>query len=636
MTTGRRRFWTWFATGVLVVLIAIFANLLADRLRMRWDLTEDQRFTLPDAAKKVAGEIDDRLLITAYISEPLPSYLSHVPHTLRDMLLEFRAASEDLLEFEFVDPRGDDELIQRLKQSQIQAVSLADVEEGKRSVGDYFLWLQFNYKDQQEPYNLMAMGQVLGDRETLLAALPYQIAARLVKVTHPDATVGIVAEKKKPQPLVQGQEPEPTAGLNSFREGVKSHFADIRDVVLKHGIPVPGEVETLLVYRPEELGERGLYELDQFLMRGNQVVLLLDNYAMGDVDRLKEFLSGAQRGMVQARKLDHGLTDWLAHYGIKTRPEGFVLDDKQCGSTVQTRQERVPGGIRIKNVRVPMPGCVIARELDKDKEQTGDFTERANTFSGLGAVGMIYPVPMEVDASAMERHPDARVEELIRTSPDAWVGEPTGGRVSLLGDKEPGPDAERRRWTLVAATHGIFESYYSGKERPKRRAADGKELPEPHNAFDRLERSSAPGHLVVFTDADFLSDLWIGMNRRTNPGALAFVLNSKDTLQASIRTINGLVNTLDAITLGDELVEIRRPLLTDRSLDEEAIQEERASIIRWTVGFAPLVLVGFGLLLWLVRLVVARAPSPRRFQVEETFLPEEQRKREEVSQEVPR
>ena len=71
----------------------------------------------------------------------------------------------------------------------------------------------------------------------------------------------------------------------------------------------------------------------------------------------------------------------------------------------------------------------------------------------------------------------------------------------------------------------------------------------------------------------------------------------------------GFVNALDSITLGDDLVQIRRPVLTDLSVREKDVDEDRGAILWWTVWFAPVVLIVLRLI---VRSAATRVASPAR------------------------
>ena len=136
--TGSGKFWTWFLTGLLVVLIVAGINLFIDDLKPhQWDLTEDKRYTLPEAAEDIASRLDDVCKVTCFFTDPLPSYLSHVPASVRTQLEGFRTASDDMLEFTFVDPEDEsEEFRKQLNDAEDHClVTLGDQEGGKSITG---------------------------------------------------------------------------------------------------------------------------------------------------------------------------------------------------------------------------------------------------------------------------------------------------------------------------------------------------------------------------------------------------------------------------------------------------------------------------------------------------------------------
>ena len=608
MNTGRARFWTWILTGVMTTVIVACVILLARLTNVRIDLTEDQRYTLPAAAARIAASLDDTLTINVYLSKSLPARLAHVGRVLRNRLDEFEEASDGLIEYTVKDPADDRELEEELADLKMDPVPLRDVAEGKVTQANYYLWVEYLYKDQREQFSLAQMGQALLDPTTMMAALPYQLAARIVKVLHPDRAIGVVSEKKMPPgPARPGEQKKPTAGIDSFTKRIESHYQEVKDVQLQNGVPVRKDVTTLILYRPEHLSERAIYEIDQFLMRGNSVVVMVDNYSLFDLDKQQQFVQGLQQGAVPARPLEHGLKEWLAHYGFLLE-DGYVEDES---SAAVRRMVLQLNPLRQVEQIFPMHGIVMVREMDKDGNPTGQFSEESPVFTGLGLGAMIFPSPLQVSRElAVKNHgEDVQVNALIRTSPEAWIRKPEDGKVRIFSDI-PGEDVSRGSYVLVAETHGHFKSFFADKEKPPRTGANGSEMPEAPNAPEKLEESVKPGTLWVFADGDFLSDWWLSI---LNPRNMRPILPSQEAYIGCAKMTAGLVNAMDVITFGSsDLVEIRKPILTDRSLRKKEVDEDKGTIQFWTT-LAPVVgIVALGVLNLIIRMAGNRLPPPRR------------------------
>ena len=246
---------------------------------------------------------------------------------------------------------------------------LQDFREGEMTTGTYYLAMLFRYKAEVEPLHLRDIGQELVKEERTLAALPGLIATRLLKVMTPsdEVVVGIVSDKKMPQqqqPQQQGQ--KPTDGIDPLRERLKAHV-HLKDVALKGGPPIPPDIKTLILYKPEALSPADVFKLDQFLMRGGRVIVLLDTYSTFDYDKVSVTDQALQQQKFSLRPIETGLKDWLAFYGMDVLP-GVVMDRF---NHKMIRSEPVPGTPIPRQELADMPGLMNVREHDANKKSDG-------------------------------------------------------------------------------------------------------------------------------------------------------------------------------------------------------------------------------------------------------------------------
>jgi hypothetical protein len=619
MANARSRFWSNICGAALTVIIAVLANFALGGISVQVDLTEDQRYTLPEAARRVAAKLEDTLSVTAYISEPLPSYLEFVPRALQTRLEEFAAASGGKFQFEFRAPENEPGLAAELEKQTppIKPYPLADFVQGRQTTGSYYLWMVFRYGDQVASYHLLEMREALAREGEFLRLLPFQIAAKIVKVQHPSAQIGIASNKKQPPPELQQQlGRDPADGLAQLREVIGRHLPPPRDVELKHGAQIPDDIDALIVYKPEGLGEAEVFELDQFLLKGRNVIVLLDNYSIFDVDRVQEWQRGLQSGSMNARPLAHGLGEWLAHHGVVVGP-GVVEDPAASAASVSMNMEVRQDPATQRMVLAPverrraLPGILLPAERDRDRQNTGQFSEASPAFAGLGRVCMPFATPLQVDESAIARQgadadgkPRIKLDTLVRTSADAFVRALSGDQLPLWSDAStPAPD--KSTWgarPLVVQVSGKPRSFFLGKkwgeeDRPPRKGPDGSTLPSMSGGAARLDEATAFGQLWVFADADFCCD-YTGLTARN--------LSAQEAMTGISLMTAGLVNVLDGMMVGDDLVEIRRPNIKDRSVNSSDVEEARGSILWWVLGFPSVLLVAFGTSWGLARRVATR------------------------------
>ncbi len=608
MNENKSRFWIPVLLGVLGIGIAASLNGLFLHSGAQIDLTQDKRFTVSPALERIAGTLTETCRVTCYISESLPRYIQHVPRSLRTVLDAVRRASSDHLEYEFVDPKDDIDLGQKLKQKKIEPLPLQDIKDDQITQGSYYLTVVFRYGDQEEVLNLVDMGYDLAKEEKTLSALPAFVASRLVKVSQPEAVVGIASDKKM-VPQQGQQQPEATDGMEQLRTRLKSH-CKVKDVTLKNGIAVPDDIKCLIVHKPEKLAPADVYQLDQFMMRGGRVVLLLENASALDLDRLQAIGTQMQQDNYSLRAIDSGLNDWLAHYGIVVSP-GLVMDRKNH-KLARIRQVTDPRTgmptMQIKQEVNDLPGVLDVRQLDEKREETGQMEASETTVAGIGALAFMLPTPMQLDVEGFaKRHsaatlpkPQARIESLVRSSKEAWVVKDFKDTLSMVNSTPP-PREEWGSWVLVARASGMLKSFFAGKDVP---AGVAGMQDQAESRSTRTESNPKDGsQLWVIADSDFASDVWVNSFGRMGAMGLAKGLQISSAM---------LTNVVDVASGGSDLVEMRRARLIDRSINETQVKEDRTKITFLNLFMMPIALIAFGLVWWMVRAAQTFVASPRQ------------------------
>lgn len=293
--------------GVLVTL-----NVLAEELVVRFDLTEDNRYTLSKASETIAESLDDPVSVTAYFSADLPPQLAQVEDEFRNFLEEFRAHSDGNMEYEFVNPNEDEASEQKAQQAGIQPVMLDVRERDQVSQKRAYFGAVFRYQDKKEVVSVVQPG----------AGLEYTIASTIQKMT---------VDKKPKIGLVQGHgEPgrqEVIQLMNELEQRYQVETVNGLDTT-----SVPADIEALAVIAPEQsLTDNELQAIDQYIMSGGKAV-----FAINSVQ------TQVQYGV--ASPLNTGIDRLLTAYGISVQPD--LIRDAQA-STIQMQQQQ--GGFTFIN-----------------------------------------------------------------------------------------------------------------------------------------------------------------------------------------------------------------------------------------------------------------------------------------------
>ncbi|QFU77444.1 ABC transporter permease [Halioglobus maricola] len=231
------------------------------------------------------------------------------------------------------------------------------------------------------------------------------------------------------------------------------------------------EADILVVAAPQQLDERGVFAIDQFVMRGGTVVLATSPFS---VER--------ENGELRLKNWKSGLEPWLQHNGITIRPE-LVLDEQMGKFPAPVR--RGSGDYQFNDVRIiNYPFFIDVRR---------DAIARHAISGSLPQVTMAWVSPLDV-----ERRDRRRVSKILWSSPQAWTDDGTllmprsDDKGEIVPPRRP-DDQAPASYDLGVALQGRFTSYFT--ESPS--FSDGENL---------VLRSPESARIVIFPSNDFLSD----------------------------------------------------------------------------------------------------------------------------------
>jgi len=292
---------------VLIFGILSTLNYVTNNILLRFDLTENNRYTLSDASRDIAASIDDPITVSAYFSDDLPPQLSIAEDEFRNFLDEFRAVSRGNLEYRFLNPNESDETEAEAQEAGIRPVMIDVRERDQISQKRAYFGAVFQYNDKREVLPVIQPG----------ASLEYSIASTIKKLT---------IEQKPRIGFLQGQG-QPS--LNAMIE-VTGELRQMYDVTEVSGIDtagVPPETEVLILAAPrEEFTTEELMAVDQYIMAGGKVI-----FAVNRVD--------VQVQTGSSRPLETGIEKLLAAYHLPVNAD--LVRDVQS-STIQVRQQQGP------------------------------------------------------------------------------------------------------------------------------------------------------------------------------------------------------------------------------------------------------------------------------------------------------
>lgn len=205
---------------------------------------------------------------------------------------------------------------------------------------------------------------------------------------------------------------------------------------------IPGGVQTLMINGPKTaFSEAELYKVDQFLLKGGNLMLFLDPY---------DAQSNPYTGETNYEKITTGLERLLAKYGIKTE-NAYVLDE-DC----YTQSTQQYGNLHFYYAPVLN---------DKSLNQKNPIS------ANLGYV--IFLMPGVFDTAEAAAKADERVTVLASSSAQSW----TMADNVMLNPFTVSPPADKsgmKSYELAVLVEGRFESAFAkAPELPAAESADG-------------------------------------------------------------------------------------------------------------------------------------------------------------------
>ncbi|MBL7887949.1 MAG: gliding motility-associated ABC transporter substrate-binding protein GldG [Bacteroidia bacterium] len=307
----------------LAVVIIVLLNFVGSFVFHRFDLTAEKRYTLSDATKNLLSEINDVVYVKVYLDGDFPAGFKRLRDETREMLDEFRAYSNDNIEYEFINPSVSDnkkqqnEIYKQLYDKGLEPTNLEVKEESGTSQQIVWPAALVTYKGRELPWQLLKtqMGQSAeGQLNNSIQALEYEFASvirNLSKVVRPQ--IG----------FIEGHGELDTLASYDIAAAL-SEFYIVKRVEIKQQLKALEGYKAIVIAKPDTaFSEQDQFIIDQYIMKGGKVLWVVDPINM-PVDSL------SRMGRVMAVPYTLGIDKMLYKYGVRVN-ENMVVD-MQCSA----------------------------------------------------------------------------------------------------------------------------------------------------------------------------------------------------------------------------------------------------------------------------------------------------------------
>jgi gliding motility-associatede transport system auxiliary component len=459
---------------LLVVVILVLVNMIANTRFMRLDLTEDKLFSISDASKDVVENLDEPLTVKVFASKNLSPQLNDSKRFLNDLLAGYRAYGGGNFRYEFIDPGSDEELEAEAQNYRIPPFQENVWEKDELQLKKVYLGAVFLYNDKQETIPTLQGS----------AGLEYNITSLIKRLTNQQSyTVGFLQGHGEPDPEQQMQQPGMAAGGTSMAQVanvLKSNYA-VESVNLAEAPTVPGNIDVLMIVGPTTpIPEAEQMKIDQFVMNGGEVGWLVS-----------PITADLQNGTASAARLE--MDEWTSNYGFRIN-SNLVADANSAMINVQERR----GFFTIQNtIKYPFFPTV------------NTFNNDAIVIENIDLVSLFFPSSIDTTYAS---------EHNINVTPVMYSGERTmvqAGTFSINATQEWADDMfDREHLVLGVMLEGPFKSKYAGMSSGEDIDIVGQAQTAPENT-----------RMFVIGDGRFLQDAYL-----SNPANVYLMLNAVDWL----------------------------------------------------------------------------------------------------------
>ncbi|GHB88655.1 gliding motility-associated ABC transporter substrate-binding protein GldG [Persicitalea jodogahamensis] len=295
-----------FLPRLLLLLVALIAiNWLASFVSLRWDLTEDKRYTVSDATKRLLEGLDKDVNVTVYLAGDFPPGFERLETATRETLEEFKTYADGHLTYRFIDPsvasteekRG--QQYQQLVEAGLTPTNLFDNEGGKRTEKLVFPGAIVEADTLAVPVQLLKGNKSASSEEQLnqsYEGVEFQIASAIRQLIPTERRrVGLVVSHTSASP----------AGFSDLIATMQQKY----DVFLDVNNPASYDgLDALLVLKPDQrFSDEEKYMFDQYVVNGGKALFFVDGAKVDSISLEGTF----------AQPLDLNLGDLFFKWGVR-------------------------------------------------------------------------------------------------------------------------------------------------------------------------------------------------------------------------------------------------------------------------------------------------------------------------------
>lgn len=288
------------------LMVLVLANVLVQHRVVRWDMTDDKRYSLSEQTKTILQQLTDNVDVTLYLQGDLNSGFTRLRQATEELVGEMGVYARVPVRLS---------ISEDVPQGQTPTVIHERTRKGQTAQTTVYPYASVSYKGKSSVVSLLRNNRGLSGEENL------NLSVENLEFAFVEALRGLTLTKVEKIAFLEGHDELPEENVYDLSQAL-SRYYQIDRGTLGTETGVLDEYKVVIIADPQRpFSDEDKYILDQYLMQGGHLLWVLNGVRFSS-DNL------SAQGTTPVMPLDLNVTDMLFRYGV--RVNSVLVQDMQC------------------------------------------------------------------------------------------------------------------------------------------------------------------------------------------------------------------------------------------------------------------------------------------------------------------
>lgn len=293
--------------GIAILLALVVANLLMQHVVVRWDMTNDQRYSIAPTTKELLQQLDAPVQITILLDGELNAGFQRLQRATIELIEELGVVKGTEISYRIS--------TENIPQGITPTLIHERTHKGQTAQTTIYPYALITYKGKTTIVELLRNNRGLSGEENLNNSIE-NLEFAFVEALH-----ALTRNKVEKIAFLEGHGELDERDVYDLSQAL-SYYYQIDRGTLGNQTGVLDEYKAVIIADPQQpFSESDKYILDQYLMQGGRILWVVNGVRFSS-----ETLS--QSGMTPVIPLELNINDMLFRYGVRVNP--VLVQDLQC------------------------------------------------------------------------------------------------------------------------------------------------------------------------------------------------------------------------------------------------------------------------------------------------------------------